>query len=44
MTVGIGSARPSIERELPNRFWTHGVLITVRDEGPGRDLSYCGAS
>jgi hypothetical protein len=32
------------EQELPNRLWTPGVLITVRDEGHSHDLSYCGAS
>ena len=32
------------ERELLIQIWTHGFLITLRDEGHGRYLSYCGAS
>src|SRR5271163_432587 len=32
------------ERELLIRIWTHGFLITLRDKGHGRYLSYCGAS
>jgi hypothetical protein len=32
------------ERELPNRLVEPRVLITVRDEGHGRHVSYCGAS
>jgi hypothetical protein len=39
-----GLCGASTERELPNRLVEPRVLITVRDEGHGRHVSYCGAS